>query len=105
MAKSVLIVDDSEDIQNIMRHFLEARTDWKIVGVATDGADAITKATELRPDLVLLDFSLPTMNGVEVASVIKKMMPDICIVMFTMYSDSLGPTLSAAAGVDLIVSK
>jgi DNA-binding NarL/FixJ family response regulator len=88
-----------------MRHFLEAQTDWQIAGEAADGADAIKKATDLKPNLILLDFSMPTMNGIEAASVLKKMAPDACVVMFTMFSDSLGAVLNAAVGVDLIVNK
>jgi DNA-binding NarL/FixJ family response regulator len=105
MPKSVLIVDDSEIVRKIMRHFLETKTDWEIAGEAHDGADAITKAAELKPDLILLDFSMPTMNGVEAASVLKKTIPEACIVMFTMFSDSLGAVLSTSVGVDLIVPK
>jgi DNA-binding NarL/FixJ family response regulator len=103
--KSILIVDDSEIIRKLMRHFLETHTDWNVAGEANDGADAIKKASELNPDLILLDFSMPTMNGIEAASVLKKMMPDVCIVMFTMFSDSLGSVLPSWAGVDLVVSK
>jgi DNA-binding NarL/FixJ family response regulator len=93
MPQSILIVDDSEIIRNLMRHFLETRTDWNVAGEARDGADAIRKASELHPDLILLDFSMPNTNGIEAASVLKKMMPDDSIVMFTMFSDSLGSVL------------
>jgi two-component system nitrate/nitrite response regulator NarL len=105
MPKSVLIVDDSEVVRKIMRHFLETKTDWKIAGEAADGADAIRAARELSPDLILLDFSMPTMNGVEAASVLKKVVPDVRIAMFTMFSDSLGAVLSSSVGVDLIIPK
>ena len=105
MPTSILLVDDSEIIRKLMRHFLEAHTDWKVAGEANDGADAITKATKLKPDLILLDFSMPNMNGIEAASVLKKMMPDTRIVMFTMFSDSLGSVLPSWAGVDLVVPK
>jgi DNA-binding NarL/FixJ family response regulator len=105
VGRSVLIVDDSEVLRQILRHFLETQTDWQIAGEASDGAEAIKKAVELKPDLVILDFSMPTMNGIEVASVIKKLVPGACVVMFTMFADSLGATVSVAAGVDLIASK
>ncbi|MGA7793653.1 MAG: response regulator transcription factor [Candidatus Acidiferrales bacterium] len=105
MQKSVLLVDDSQIVRRVMRDFFEAQTDWKIGGEAGDGAEAIQKAKELRPDLILLDFSMPNMNGMQAAPVLKKMLPKAYIIVFTMYSEALGSTLSSADGVDLVVPK
>jgi DNA-binding NarL/FixJ family response regulator len=102
--RSVLIVDDSQIVRKVMRQFFERLTDWKI-SEAQDGADAIQKANEEKPDLILLDFSMPNMNGIEAASVLKRMMPDVLIIVFTMFDGALGPRLSSAAGVDLVVPK
>jgi DNA-binding NarL/FixJ family response regulator len=102
---SVLIVDDNQRIRKVMRRFFETLPDWKVGGEAGDGTEAIEKAIELRPDLILLDFSMPNMNGVEAASVLKKMLPDVHIVVFTMFDDALGSRLVSAVGVDLIVPK
>ena len=73
--------------------------------IAGEGAEAVRKATELKPDLILLDFSMPNMNGVETASVLKKMLPDVHIILFTRFDDVLGSSLVSAAGVDLVVPK
>jgi len=105
MPRSVLIVDDNEMIRRIMRGFFEALPGWQVGGEAADGAGAIQKAAELKPDLILLDFSMPNMNGVEAASVLKKMLPDVYIVVFTLYDEALGSRLVSAVGVDLIVPK
>ncbi|HEY2647161.1 MAG TPA: response regulator transcription factor [Candidatus Acidoferrales bacterium] len=105
MPRSVLIVDDSQPVRAVIRDFLETRTDWNIAGEAQDGADAIQKAIKLKPDLILLDFLMPTMNGMETASVLKKMMPDVRIVVFTMFDQALGETLRSAVGVDLVLPK
>lgn len=105
MQKSVLLVDDSEIVRRVMRDFFEARTDWKIGGEAADGAEAIQKAKELMPDLILLDFSMPNMNGMQAAPVLKKLLPNAYIIVFTMYSEALGSTLNSADGVDLVVPK
>jgi DNA-binding NarL/FixJ family response regulator len=102
---TVLIVDDSQNVRKVMRRFFETLTDWKVEGEAGDGAEAIQKAIELKPDLILLDFSMPNMNGVEAASVLKKMIPDVHIIVFTMFDDALGSRLSSAVGVDLVVPK
>ncbi len=105
MSKSVLIVDDSQIVRKVLLEFLETLADWKIVGEAGDGAEAIQKAIVLRPDLILLDFSMPNVNGMEAASALKKIMPNAYIVLFTMFGEALGSTLSSATGVDLVVSK
>jgi DNA-binding NarL/FixJ family response regulator len=65
----------------------------------------IQKAIELKPDLILLDVSMPNMNGIETASVIKKLLPDVYIIVFTLFDGTLGPRLSSAVGVDLVVPK
>lgn len=105
MPNSVLIVDDSPTIRKIMRDFLEALTDWRIAGEAGDGSEAIQMAAAVKPDLILLDFSMPHMNGIEAAPILKKLLPDAVIVVFTMFEDALGSKLSCAPGVDLVISK
>src|ERR1700676_5427000 len=102
---SVLIVDDNQMIRKVMRRFFETQPGWNVGGEASDGAGAIQKAAELKPTLILLDFSMQNMNGIEAASVLKKMLPDVCIVVFTMFDDALGSRLVSAVGVDLIVPK
>lgn len=72
---------------------------------AGDGCEAVRKAQEHKPDLVLLDLSMPVMNGLEAASVIRKTLPHSRIVVFTLYPDKLGQQLAKAAGVDLVISK
>jgi DNA-binding NarL/FixJ family response regulator len=105
MPNSVLIVDDNPVVRSAMRDLFESWTDWKIGGEAEDGVEAIRKAVELEPDLVLLDVSMPRLNGIEAASILKKMFPGVQIVVFTMFDDSLGSTLRSAVGVDLVVPK
>jgi DNA-binding NarL/FixJ family response regulator len=105
MSKSVLIVDDSKSVRKVVRSFFETLSDWTVKGEAEDGAEAIQKAAELRPDLILMDFSMPNLNGVEAASVLKKILPDVSIIVFTIFDDVLGSRLSSAVGIDLVVAK
>jgi DNA-binding NarL/FixJ family response regulator len=105
MSPSVLIVDDSCVVRKVMRDFFETMTDCRIVGEAADGAEAIHQASELRPDLILLDFSMPGLNGIQTASILKRMLPHAHIVVFTMFDTALGSSLSLAVGVDLVVPK
>ncbi len=62
-------------------------------GEAVDGVDAIEKATKLNPDIILLDLSMPRMNGMETAPALKRLMPHVTIVAFSMYSELLGQSL------------
>ena len=105
MPNTLLIVDDSYAVLKVMRDFFESLTDWKIVGDAEDGAEAIQKAKELKPDVIVLDFSMKEMNGIEAASILKKILPDAYIIVFTMYDGALGSRLCSAVGVDVVVSK
>ena len=104
MAKCILIADDNDIVRAIIRFFLETKG-FAICGEAVDGVDAIEKAKQLKPDLIVLDVAMPRMNGVEAASVLKSMMPDVPIVWFTMYQERVGSSLTAAVGVDAVLSK
>ena len=105
MPKSILIVDDSATVRTVIRAFLEGQTNFAVCGEAADGVDAIEKAKALKPDLIVLDLAMPGMNGVEAAAILKTMMPNVPIVLFTMYSEVLGQSLTSAVGVNLVLSK
>jgi DNA-binding NarL/FixJ family response regulator len=105
MPHNVLIVDDSPDVRHIVRTFLERDTAFAVCGEAPDGLEAIKKAQELNPDLVLLDLSMPGMNGIETAMVLRRLLPKTQIVLFSNYTDQLGTTLASAVGIDLVLSK
>jgi CheY-like chemotaxis protein len=77
----------------------------EVCGEAVDGVDAIEKAKELKPDLVVLDFVMPRMNGIEAASVIKGMLPQVPIVLFTLYGEAVGDAPASAAGIDVVLCK
>jgi DNA-binding NarL/FixJ family response regulator len=103
--KTILIADDSASVRYVIREFLKDLPDIEICGEAVNGLDAIEKAKKLKPTLVLLDLSMPGMNGAEVASILKKTMPNVLIVLFTMYSVMIGKALASTIGVDAVLSK
>ncbi len=103
--KSVLIVDDSETVRRAMRGFFETLSEWKIIGEAPDGIEAIRIAQLLKPDVILLDFAMPRLNGIEAASALKKILPRARIVVFTVFDDALSSRICLSVGVDLVVSK
>jgi NarL family two-component system response regulator LiaR len=101
----ILIVDDNSSIRCLLRGFVETQTPFTVCGEAENGAEAIQRAKELAPNLILLDLSMPVMGGAEAAPVIKKMMPGTKIVLFSMHVGNGLRCLAATIGVDLALSK
>ena len=103
--RTILIADDSERVRTILRRVIERETPFSICGEATDGAEAVTKARQLNPDLILLDLRMARLTGLEVAGILRKAQPKIRIIMVTMYADELNPTLASLFRVDAVFSK
>jgi len=105
MTKRVFIADDSSIVRNIIKTFLTEFADLEVCGEASDGLDAVKNAGGFKPDVILLDLAMPKMNGAEAASALKKLMPETPIILFTMYSENVGTSLTSALGVDAVLSK
>ena len=105
LAKRILIVDDGEEVRQVVRAVFEARSPYEVCGEAKNGIEAVEKALVLKPDLILLDVAMPMLNGVEVASVLSGSMPNMPIVLYTMYNEMLGLSLASAVGATAVVSK
>jgi DNA-binding NarL/FixJ family response regulator len=105
MSNGILIADDNEIFRRAIRRYL-AQQNFEVCGEAIDGTDVLKKATELEPSLIILDLRMPHMNGVEVASVLKGRMPDVRIVLLTMYDEVLTyKSLMSAIRVDATIAK
>ena len=105
MSNGILIADDSATARKVIRAYLNQRN-FEVCGEAIDGVDALEKATELEPALVLLDLRMPRMNGVEAASVLRGRMPNVRIVLLTLYDEVLScQSIMSAIGFDAIISK
>jgi DNA-binding NarL/FixJ family response regulator len=76
----VLVVDDYEPFRRFVCSALEKRSAFRIVGEASDGLEAVRRAEQLKPDLILLDIGLPTLNGIEVARRIRTVAPESKII-------------------------
>jgi len=105
MSKSILIADDHETTRSLIRSFLESKEGFEVCGEAVDGVDVIEKAKDLKPDLIILNLAMPRMNGAAAASVLKRTMPNVPIILFTMYDEVMGKALAAAVHVDLVLAK
>jgi len=105
MSKRILVADDSEHVRRVVHSCLSER-DFDVCGEAVDGEDAIEKARTLRPDLILLDVVMPRTNGIVAASVLKDMMPNVRIVLFTMHSEAVARTFPRKGlAVDAVIDK
>jgi len=81
----ILIVDDSSLVRQRLRDLLQQHADWDVCGEAVNGRDAIEKVQELNPDVIVLDFLMPGMDGLQAAREIGKVVPTVPILMFTMH--------------------
>jgi DNA-binding NarL/FixJ family response regulator len=81
----VLIADDHGLIRRGVRDLLATRSEWQVVGEACDGVDAVRKAVNLKPDVAILDFSMPELNGPGAAAQIAKQVPETGVVVLTMH--------------------
>ena len=82
----ILVVDDFEDWRRQVRFLFQARPQWQIIAEVSDGSEAVQKAAELKPDLILLDIGLPRLNGIEAARQIRQLSPSSKIVFLHMYN-------------------
>jgi DNA-binding NarL/FixJ family response regulator len=103
--KRIFIVDDSTIVRNIIKTFLSETGDLEVCGEAFDGLDAVEKVSAFKPDVILLDFAMPRMNGAEAACELKRLMPETPIILFTMYSESIGNSVTSHLAVDAVLSK
>jgi two-component system, chemotaxis family, chemotaxis protein CheY len=104
VAKHILIADDNASIRFLIRTLIES-AGFDVCAEAVDGADAVEKAKQFLPDLILMDFSMPRLNGAEAASILKRNIPRIPIILFTMHEDSIGKALTKQIGVDRVIGK
>lgn len=105
MAKSILIADDNAYVRQRLAEVFSGESDFEVCAVAENGKMAIEEAQKLHPDLILLDFSMPVMNGIDAARALKRLMPEVPIVMFSIHSDSFTAKEARSAGVSVLVSK
>lgn len=101
----ILIADDSEILRRSLRSFLEAHEGWTVCGEAIDGRDAVQKAAELAPDVILLDISMPNLDGFEAARRIRQKAPNAHIIFVTQHDSHEMAVRATQAGARCYISK
>jgi DNA-binding NarL/FixJ family response regulator len=102
---SVLIVDDHEAIRRTLRVRIEELPEFSVCGEAVNGVDAVEKAQLLSPSLVILDFAMPEMNGLEAATALRFMLPGAKLYLLTAHSNRELELAARDAGIDAVYSK
>ena len=105
MHKRFLIVDDSEPVRQGLRTVLQANPEWKVCGEASDGLTAVEKLRDLHPHVVILDFKMPGMNGLETARRMLEIAPTVPIVMLTQHASASLEEHAQEVGIRSVVSK
>ena len=95
----ILIVDDNPAVRRYLRAILEQQEAWRVCGEARTGAEALHQVADVTPDLIVLDYQMPDVNGVDIARQISEMFPKIPILMVTLHLSKQLAEAARAAGV------
>jgi DNA-binding NarL/FixJ family response regulator len=101
----ILIADDREAMRSALKTLFVLRPNWEICGEAEDGREAVAMATDLQPDVIVLDFKMPIANGLQAACEIGRNLPATPIVMYTLYKDLQLEAVAKTAGVRRVIAK
>ena len=85
MTVRILLVDDHPIVRQGLKTLLEGRTGWEVIGEASDGAEAVEKAKDLNPDVMVLDVTMPNMNGLEACRLLRRQAPQLEILFVTQH--------------------
>jgi DNA-binding NarL/FixJ family response regulator len=102
---SVLVVDDNSAVRKLICELFTRESDFEVCGEADNGRDAILKAQEVGPDLIVTDLSMPLMNGLEETCTLKKLMPEVPVIIYSAHMDPFFEKEALAAGASAVVPK
>ena len=105
MAKTVLIVDDNAYIRRALCELFTREAEFEVCGEAANGRQALSKVLELHPDLIVMDLSMPEMNGLETARELRRLMSGVPIILCTLFGDATIQQEAQRVGISEVVSK
>jgi DNA-binding NarL/FixJ family response regulator len=103
--KRVLIVDDNFAVRSMVRQVFELEPEFEVSGEAENGVEALQKAATLKPDLIILDLSMPLMTGLDAAPQLMEILPAARIILFTVEEGNEVERLARVGGIHAVVSK
>jgi DNA-binding NarL/FixJ family response regulator len=101
----ILIADDRETMRNALKLTIGTHPGWEVCGEADNGREVLAKAAELQPDVVVLDFKMPPVNGIKAGSELSASMPNMPIVMYTLYRTRELEVAAKLVGIQEVVGK
>jgi DNA-binding NarL/FixJ family response regulator len=101
----IALVDDNSQVRSALKRCLGLNKEWTICWETDNGSSAIDMARRVEPDIMLLDYAMPMMNGIEAAREISAVAPHCAILLFTMFATPQLTELAKAAGVRAVFSK
>jgi CheY-like chemotaxis protein len=102
MARTILVVDDNPKIRQLLCEMFEREDGYHLCAEAANGQEAIALTLDHKPELIILDMSMPKMNGLEAAKVLKQLTPEIPIILFSLFAEQID---IRDVSVDRVVSK
>jgi two-component system, NarL family, response regulator LiaR len=105
MPKTILVADENALIRTGLGMVLEIEKGYNLCAAAANGEEAIALAIQHKPDLIVLDFQMPLMNGIKAAYELKRIMPDIPIIMITQHADTVQYAIGRNSPIDLVATK
>jgi DNA-binding NarL/FixJ family response regulator len=105
MRKAVLIADDNAFVRTALYEFFQREPDFFVCGMAENGREAVEEAGRLHPDLIVLDVTMPVMNGMEAARLLRQMMPEVPLIMYSATNDEVAKRTARSMGISEIISK
>jgi CheY-like chemotaxis protein len=102
--KTVLVVDDSNLIRTQLGHLFLSDS-FTTCNEAANGQEAITEAEKCQPDLIVLDLSMPVMNGLEAAPELRRLLPNTPIILYTLHASDIPVTALQGSGINSVIAK
>jgi DNA-binding NarL/FixJ family response regulator len=103
--RRVLVVDDNPQVRQGLCEVFKREADFDVCGEAENGREAIDKANSLQPDLIVMDLSMPVLNGLEALRLLKDVMPNVPVIIYTAHSGQIVESEARAAGAAATISK
>jgi len=105
MRNTVLIADDNAFVRTALYEIFEREPDFHVCAVVENGREAVEEACRLRPDLIVLDLAMPVMNGLDAARVLRQVMPDVPLVIYSASAKDVSEQVARSIGISGLISK